>query len=278
MPKTVEDILRESGLSPEEIKALDSKILSGVGNVLNASFASEQAASQAKEQAELTMRAQKQMLETEINPALDSWATEKANLEAQVAFYRTQNESARTGGFVPQDAPGFKAPAQGADGRFVANQNPVPGSPQYITPEQAFKAVSNASWLTNEHLRLYGTPPPDDMETLLQEANDNRFDLRTWAGRKYNFEGKRKEAAEKAQQEHDSSIAKKASEERDKYWAERQSGNPNLSPAVASQFSELNKAVSGGQRKDPLSMSATERHQATRSAIMTEIAQRDTVQ
>jgi hypothetical protein len=279
MPKSVEDVLRESGFTEDQIKAMDSRAISGFTTILTNAQTAEQAAAQAREQAENTMRAQKEMLDTQINPALDGWASEKANLEAQVAFYRTQNEQAKSGGFVPQDAPGYKPPVANPAGSFVAGQNPVPGSPQFITPEQAYKAMSHATYITNEHLRLFGAPPPDDLETLVKEASENHFsDLRAYANRKYNFDGKKKEIAEKAQKDHDDKIRQEAISARDKEWSEKVGSNPNVRGAESSQYTQLSKAVNAGQMKDPLSMSPQERHQATQSGIMTEMAQRETVQ
>src|SRR2546430_9079168 len=101
--KTVEEILRESGLTDEQIKALDAKVLTGVTTVLST-------ANQAQEQAELARRAQAQQYDSEIAPALDNWANDKARIEAQLAFYKMQAEQAKAGGFLPADAPGTPVP------------------------------------------------------------------------------------------------------------------------------------------------------------------------
>ena len=177
MAKTVAEILKESGLSDEQIKALDAKAVSAFTTVLSTAQTAEQAAASAKEAAETASRAQRELYDNQIAPSLDAWATEKANLEAQAAFYRTQNEQARAGGFVPKEAPGYTPPAanpnpnpnpadRGADGRYVAGQNPVPGSPGYLTQAEAFKALSNAQWVQNEYFRLFKEPMPDDFESL----------------------------------------------------------------------------------------------------------------
>lgn len=288
---TVEEILKQSGLTDDQIKALDAKIMSGFNTVLSTATAAEANAVKLKDQAELTSRAQQHTLETEINPALDAWATDKANLEAQVSFYRTQNEQARSGGFIPQDAPGYKPPntdpnaqpggnppARGNDGRYVAGGNVVPGSPQYISIPDAYTALTNTTWAINEHLRLFGTPLPDEIQTLLQESNQNHLDFRTYVGRKYKFEEKRQEIATAAQKKHDDDIRKDERQKADKDWAEKTGNNPNVRPAESSQYSNLNKAVTAGQLKDPLSMSPAERHQQTRSSIQKDISERETIQ
>ena len=103
---SVEEVLRQSGLSDEQIKALDAKIISGFTGVLSAAESDRQAAAQARESAEIAKRSNEKFYDETIAPSLNNWATEKANLEAQAAFYRTQNEVARAGGFQFVEAPG----------------------------------------------------------------------------------------------------------------------------------------------------------------------------
>ncbi len=284
MAPTVEEILKASGLSDEQIKALDAKIVSGFTTVLTTATTAQQQAAQAKEDADRTLRAQKEMLEKEINPALDTWATEKANLEAQTAFYRTQNEQARASGFIPKEAPGFTPPAadaavsRGTDGRYVAGNNPVPGSPQFVSVEEAnkrlYQGLNETTWAMNKHLALFGKPMPDELSTLLKEASEQHMEFRPYVDRKYNFSAKEKEMQEKAQKDHDDAIVKATEQRLNKEFAERGGNNPALRGAEASQFSTVKQAVAAGQAKDPLTMSASERHLQTRNLIAKDIAER----
>lgn len=270
MAPTVADIMKASGMSEEAIKSLDANALKGFETVLSTAAQAEQSAQQAKEAAELALRTQNQNYDTKIAPALDQWGTEKATMEAQLAFYKTQAEGARANGFIPQDAPGYKAPesTRTADGRMVANAGTVPGSPQYMTQSEAIKAVSNANWLTAEHMRLHnGVPPPDDIETLASEAANQRLDFRTYVDKKYNFTGRKAEIAATKQKEYDDKLRADTIAERDKYWAERGGNNPMVRPSAPSQFSDLKKAVDSKQVKDPLMMSKQERSEQTRALI-----------
>ena len=275
MPATVEEILKQSGLTEEQIKALDTKIMSGFSSVLTT-------AASAQDAAELAKRTMEDRISTEINPALDKWATEQANLEAQVAFYKKQNEMARAGGFVPQDAPGYTAPAadttRDASGRYVAGGNPVPGSPQFVenVNRAVISGISTTTWAINQHLRLFGTPLPDDVETLVKESADNHMDFRAYVGKKYNFDGKQKELKEKAEKEHDDAIRKDQRALDQKEFTERSGSNPDLRGAEGSQFSTIAKSVKAGQLKDPLDLSPTERHNQTRSIIQKDVAERAT--
>jgi hypothetical protein len=274
--KSVEEVLRETGLSEEQIKALDPKVTTGFTTILSS-------ASQAQEAAELAKRAQSEQYDSQIAPALDSWANDKANLEATVAFYKTQAENAKAGGFLPAEAP--NAPPAGTPGRaaatgqFVAGKNEVPGSPQYMTRQEGFAAVSNTQWVLAEFMRLNnGAVPPDDIETIANEAVAQRMSLRDYASKKYEFPAKREAIKAAEQKKHDDAIRAETTAEVDKKWAERGGNNPNIRQAEVSRFATLDKAVKEGARPDPLKMGREQRHQATRQVIAKEIAENSTVQ
>lgn len=271
MPKTVQEVLRESGLTDEQIQALDQKAISGFSTVLTT-------ATKAEEDAAEKLRLQQKLYEDEIVPALNGWGNEKATITAERDFYKTQAEGAKSAGFIPKDAPGYKPPEGGGDagrdgnGRFVANGNVVPGSPAYMTLDQGITALSNAQWAMTEHLRLFGSPMPDDFEVVLKEATANRMSFRDYASRKYKFDDKKTEIAAKKQKDHDDAIRKETRSAVEKEFSERNGNNPNLRPAAASQFASVRKAVDAGQVKDPLKMTQDERRLQTRQMIHTEMS------
>ncbi len=275
---TVEEVLKQSGMTDEQVKALDANVLKGFTTILSTASQSETAANAAREAAERAERAQKQMYSTEIAPALDAWATEKANKEAEIAFYRTQAEQAKLNGFVPKDAPTFNA-----EGAPVAT--PTPGSPlrspdtgKYLTLEQArselFSGLNVAFNVQNEYQRLYGTPMPDSFMSVVQEAGNERLPADVYAAKKYNFAAKRAEIETARQTERDNKIRQEAVDATKKEMAEKYgaAGNPMLRPAAASQFTNLAKATVDGQRKDPLKMNREERHRQTTATIAQELA------
>ncbi len=272
---TVAEILKASGYSDAEIAALDARIVSGVTQVLSTAEQVEKSAREARDAAELADRAQRDLYANKIVPALNDWGSEKATLEAQVAFYKTQAESAKGAGFIPKDAPGYVPPAntpgRNADGTYVANAGAVPGSPAYMTREEGFKGISNATFIISEHMRLYGTPAPDDIETLSREADAQRLPFREYAAKKYNFEAKRNEInAAREKERTDKLIADALAAER-KSVAERGGNNPNLRPGEESHFAELRKGINSKAIPDPLSMSKEERHQATSALIQKDL-------
>src|SRR5215469_983531 len=118
MSKTVEDILRESGLNDEAIKALDAKVTGAFTTVLStASAEAEKAANERRMAA--------QQYETEIAPALDKWANDSANLNARNSYLETLVKKAQEGGFLPDtkiETPAAVETPRGEDGKFVAGK------------------------------------------------------------------------------------------------------------------------------------------------------------
>jgi len=272
--KTVEEILKESGLSDEQIKALDAKVVSGLTTVVTS-------ASQTLDAAELAKRAQSDQYETQIAPALDNWANEKASYDAKIAAYDAALKSAKEGGFKVPDilaTPAVVDPhaTRGADGKFVANANAVPGSPQFEQTLRkeigtAFSFAADVQW---RYQKLYGTVIPDSPTALIGEAVANHMTPMAWAEKKYDFPGK--EAAQIAadrKKETDAAVSA-AVADNDKKWAEKVGSNPDVRRAEVSKFSEINKAVKAGTRPDPLApgLSEAQRDANTRAAIRAEVA------
>ncbi len=285
MAKTVEDILKESGLSDDQIKALDAKVTAGLTQVLTSATTAEAAASQAREAAERAQRAQAEQYDKTIAPALDGWANEKATFEAQLAYYKTLAEKAKEGGFLPAAEP-FKPPtaadpnaSRDASGKFVAGANPVPGSPQFVDGlrkeiSSAFSFAADAQW---KYQQLYGAIMPDSPTELIREAAANHMSPVEWTAKKYKFAEKEQEktaAAKKA--EIDAAVAT-AVAAKDKEWAEKVGSNPDLRRVEVSKYSEMSKGVKAGQRPDPLApMSESARDAGTRNAIRAELAVQET--
>jgi hypothetical protein len=266
--KTVEQILKETGLSDEQIKALDPKVVTGFTTVVTS-------ASQSLEAAELAKRAQEQQYSTEIAPALDNWANEKASYDAKIAAYDAALKAAKEGGFQVPDILAAKPaePARTADGKFVAGQNQVPGSPQLVEnlKNELSAAFQFTADTTHRYRTLYGTEMPDSPTTIIREATAQRMSPSEYAAKKYNFAQKEQEIAAEKQKKHDDAIVAAALAENDKKWSEKVGSNPMIRQAEASKFSNLDKAVKAGERHDPLKMTREQRHEATRQSIMKEI-------
>ena len=276
MAPTVKEILLKSGYTEAEINALDSRIVTGLTTVVSSAAELEAKAVADRNAAELAERSQKQLYDEKVAPALSEWGHEKVNLEAQVAFYKTQAEAAKTAGFIAKDAPGYVAPNandnRGANGRYEANAGGVPGSPAFMTPQQGLTVVSLATWAVTEHQRLHGTPLPDDLETLDREATAQRMPFKDYVSKKYGFEAKKTEIATARENAKIEAVVAERLKENDQKWAERMSSNPNVAAGTPSQFTQLKAGVDSKAIKDPLMMSKQERHAQTSSLINRDIA------
>jgi hypothetical protein len=268
---TVRDVLLQSGLSDEQITALDQKAVAAFERLHTESIS-------AREAAELANRAQVEMYEKQIVPALNGWGNEKAALEARAAYYEQLAKQGQAAGFVPPAAPGDAPPPRDQGGRYVANTNAVPGSPDFqkLRDDMA-GAVLSLSQLNLKHQRLYGSPLPDDYEPLLKEANAQHMPLNDWVAKKYAFADKEAEIAKKKRDEEREAIRKEAIAEVEKKYAEREA-NPTLKRGESSRFTQLNKSVAKGELKDPLQMTPDQRRAQTRAAIQRETQQAEMVQ
>jgi hypothetical protein len=269
---TVQEVLKQTGLTDEEIGKLDPKIITGFTQVVST-------AAQTLEQAELAKRAQADQWDKEISPALDKWANDSANLSAERDYYKTLAEKAKEGGFVPAAAP-FTPPNpapgnRGADGKFVAGAGDVPGSPKFVEGLRnelggAFAFVADTSW---KYRSLFGTEMPDSPTVLIREATAQRMSPSEWAAKKYNFAAKETEIKAAEQKKHDDAIRAEQKAQSDKEWAERVGNNPDVRQAQVSKFSTLEKAVKSGERPDPLKSTREQRHVQTGQIIRKEIAE-----
>jgi hypothetical protein len=270
MAPTVEEILKQSGLSDDAIKALDAKIVSGFTTVLRTAAETEAAAAQAKEAAEIARRAQQQQYETQIAPALDKWGSDQANLIAERDFYRTQNEQARGAGFVPKEAPTYKPGTTPANPSTT--ENTVPGSPRFLTADAGIAALSNATWMQQEHFRLYGTMPPDELYTLMKEANDRHLGFKEYVEQKYKFPERRTAIATEAKNKELDAVRAETRKAVEKELAEKFGNNPNVRVPSESSFATIHKGVESGTRKDPLSMTQAQRREYTRQNIQSDLS------
>lgn len=268
---TVAEVLAQSGFTTEQIAAIDGKVLGALQTYTTAEM----------EAAELKKREAYDFYNTQVNPALNSWGNEKAQMEANIAYYKAQAEAAKTQGFIPNDPPGVTPPQRNPAGQFIPGANPVPGSPALnidgIRAELARDmagAFSDATWTMQQYALTHGGQPlGEDVTSLAQEAVRQKLPYRTFVDKKFGFTEKL-QAQEKATRQKEIDDAKAAAvAENDKKWSEKTGSNPNIRIAESSQFSTISKAVSDKTRPDPLMMSPDERHRSTGQAIRKELAE-----
>jgi hypothetical protein len=228
--------------------------------------------------------------------------TETANAQALAAFYKAQNDAARTAGFVPTDAPAFVAPANNGtrdgQGRFVPNApGSTPGSPTFTIEDvrnqigTSLGTVANIQW---KYQSLYGKPMPISPTDLLVQAENNKFkDPATYASQIFKFAEKEEEIRQAAAKAHDDQVASVAAADKESEWkakmdareaeiaakdklrAEQGANNPDVRVAVSSKIPELQRQVVAKELPDPLMLNENQRRANTTKMIRDTIAQKD---
>jgi hypothetical protein len=278
---TVEEVLRESGFTSDQVAALDQRAVGAFTTILST-------AEQARQAAETAQRANVDWYEGKIVPALVGWEEEKQRLDneraqvaAQAAFYRTQAEEAKKSGFIAADAPGFVPQQRDAGGKYVSGvPGSTPGSPTYFDVNQIYQRAGDAvSILTDiqwEHQKLFGQPLPISPGELVKRADAVKLDPRAYAAREFGWDARRQEVQKRQVEDHDSEVRREAVAENDKKWAERVGSNPDLRRPMASpQMTEVAKAVKSGTAglADPLLLNEAQRRTQTSQMIRQEIAE-----
>lgn len=310
---TVEEVLRQSGFTEEQIKALDPKAISAFSGVLSTAEKERHEATTARDAAELAQRSNVDFYENKIAPSLTAWEEEKQRYEndraraaAEAAFYRTQAEEAKKGGFIATDAPGFDVnkfvpPNPGVQprdgqGRYVANvPGSTPGSPTFFDVNRVYERAGDAvSILTDiqwEHQRLFNQPLPISPSELVKQADAVKLDPKTYAARTFNWDARRLQMRDEEEKQKASKIAaeavapweakvkeieekgKKDLAENDRKWAERAGSNPDIRPSAPSKYSDINRGIRENTIPDPLALNETQRRQLTSQMIRKDIAE-----
>jgi hypothetical protein len=311
MPTTVEDVLKQSGFTEEQIKALDPKAITAFGGVLSTAEKERQDATAAREAAELAQRSNVDFYENKIAPSLTNWEEEKQRIEndraraaAEAAFYRTQAEEAKKSGFIANDAPGFDVnkfvpPNPGVQprdgqGRYVAGvPGATPGSPQFFDVNKVYERAGDAvNILTDiqwEHQKLFGQPLPISPSELVRQADAVKLDPKTYAARTFNWDSRRLQMRDEEDKKNREKIAaeavapyeqklkeadelrKKEISELHRSYAERTGNNPDIKHAMPSVYSDHQRAIKNNDMPDPLSLNESQRRALTASMIRKDI-------
>jgi hypothetical protein len=236
---TVEEVLRQSGFTNEQIAALDQRAVTAFSGVLTEATKAQSAAEQqraeakaAQDAAELAQRSNIDFYDNKIAPSLTAWEEEKQRLEnerartvAEAMFYKTQAEEAKKTGFIPTDAPGFdpskftppnpNVQPRDPQGRYVAGApGGTPGSPQFVDVNQlaaragdAMGIIADINW---HYQTLFGKPLPVSPTELIKKADELKLDPMTYAARTFNFDARRQEIQKQEQEARDQKIREEA--------------------------------------------------------------------
>jgi hypothetical protein len=276
---TVQEILKQSGFTDEEIAGLQPKAITAFSGVLTT-------AEQERQQAEAARRANADLYDNQIAPSLVQWEEEKtritqdnARIAAENAYHRTRDRQLRAAGIIPDDAPSFQ-PGRDGQGRYVAGGGGTPGSPTFVPPSggddidtKLGNGLSNVAWALQTHQQLTGNYLPDSFDKLATEATVARMPFRDYVSRKYNYEGLRQEAQRKAQEKHDADLVAKTKADTNREWAEKTGSNPDVRRPEDSRWGSTTRAQKAGLIPDPLSLNEEQRRMATRAMIRKDISE-----
>ncbi len=212
---TIQEVLKQSGMTDEQIAALDAKVVQGLAQWGDTVI---QTATQKDEAAALKERQVRDVIAKEINPALNSWENEKAAYAAREAAYQKAFEAAKAGGFVPPEinisvpgSPTLDTQPRDPQGRYVPNANPVPGSPNFEQfQEKVGTVMGTIADLQWKYQSLFGSMMPDSPTKLLQEAAQQHMNPVEYAAKKYNFAAKEQEVQQKKTEQEREAIRKEA--------------------------------------------------------------------
>ena len=322
---TVQEALQKSGFTSEQISALDPKLItifSGIQTEADqaaakaeadrkAAEASVAASKAALDQAELEKRSVKEFWDQTVNPSIADWdaklkaaETKAANADALAAFYKAQNEGARSGGFVPMEAPKFASPVpdpnappvgqvRDPQGRFVPGPS---GSPVFDTNTVISKVGDGMNTIQNimwKYQSLYaGQPLPIPPSELIAKADQLKLSPMDYASRTFRFAEKEEEQRQAAAKAHDDAIRTARDAEKDAEWkaklderekefaakekkfAETHSNHPEQRVVVSSRIPELQRKVESKDLPDPLMMNEQQRHANTTKMIRESMAEK----
>jgi len=281
---TVEEVLRESGFSADQIAALDQRAVGAFTTILST-------ADQQRQAAEAARQANADFYDNRIMPALTGWDEERARIEnerataaAEAAFYRTQAQEAKNAGFVAAEAPTF-TPSQpqqrDQSGRYVSGvPGSTPGSPTYFDVHQVYQRAGDAVGILAdiewEHRRLFNQPLPVSPSELVKRADAVKMDPRSYASREFHWDEKRQELQKAEQDKHDDAIRRETKEKTEREIYERVGSNPDIRrPQDNLKMTTVARAVKSGTAglSDPLLLNDQQRRAQTSQMIRGELAE-----
>ncbi len=251
---TVAEVLKQSGLTDEQIAALDAKAMSAFSGILTTAdqaksdaIAKEKAAKEAldkaaedkkaadesvaaakvaQDAAELSKRSVDEFWANTYNPGVAAWEKERnelasraSNAEAKAAYYEKQREGyLGTLGIKPEDAPVFTPPATPAP-----DQNKTPGTPTFVDPNVVVSRVGDGMYgvmnIMHKYATLYnGQPLPISPSELIKNADALKLSPMEYAARTFKFAEKEQEQRIAAAKAHDDEVAATTKAANDAEW------------------------------------------------------------
>lgn len=224
---TLDEILAQAGMTPEEIGKLDEKAKTAFTKIRSAAAAELERAASAQAAAVRTKSEVDEWWQKEAVPQLTGQSSEVATARADAARYKTLLEEAKRTGMVPEIPKEAATPAKDPEtGKFVPGANAVPGSPQFMTQQQSLALNVAMTELSNEHFALF-KEPLTGLEDLVKTAQSRNMRLRDIWAEHFKVPERKAEIEAQKQAAHDKAIADAAVANAEKKWKEANGSNPN---------------------------------------------------
>lgn len=255
---TVAEILRNAGLSDYEINSLDDRTTQAFGQVLS--------------EAELQKQSVDSFWANTYAPGIQQWETEKQALaqrlaaaEGRAAAAERERQVLAESGVITDSS---------SQSRNSAGQYVTPGTPSFSNVDandlvsRVATGIGTVLDVSHRYQQIYGKPLPVNPSVLISEADSLGISPAELAERK--FQLTKKEQEQQIQKIRDEERAKVAKE-----YGEKFGPNPDIAvPRGSSGFSDIQRAVKTGERKDPLKLDAAGRRQQALQAIHRAVEER----
>lgn len=239
---TVAELLKSAGIADDVAAGLPKEVVTALTGYVSEADTKLQTASQEAQKAEEARR-QAELERKEINDYVENYGTSLTKM----ASVEAKNEAMAT--YIKKlKADGFAVPDELIGGE-PAKKAAVPGSPaegaNVLDEGKILGRVGDvmSQWLdaNNEHIRLYGSPIPDNSTAIADEASRARKPIGAYISEKYKFETKRKEKADLEYKTRVDNEVKSRLEEERRKMAEESGSNPNLRTGESSRNSFVPK-------------------------------------
>jgi len=173
-----------------------------------------------------------------------------AQAEAANAAYKAAMDKMKEQGFTFEGVTMPEPPPH--------NNQPDPMKSILDNTSRGFANMTQAINVSNRYQRVFGKAMPDNLDTLANEAANNRMTIDAYAERKYGFSAAEEKQREEAQRKHDEEIGAAAVK---RYQEEHPvtAGNPNLAQGVSSNYPAMTKPRDSKSLREFASLSTREK-------------------
>ena len=237
---SLQEILKNAGIKDEVIAGLPPEVVTSLTGYAADADTRLSAAEKALLEANDLKTTLDSYTESEIVPKL----TRAAEIETKLAAYEAAVAKAKEQGFNIElpNLPGGNPPAA-VPGSPARGGNVAPGFDPAKFQNVVGSVIAQVADVSNEYQRLYGTPMPDNFESLAAEAERMHKPIFQYAAEKYKFADRKQQKAQEIKDAELKAAREAGKQEAAKEFAERGGNNPNLRRGVDSRFPQVKRTT-----------------------------------